>query len=130
MVACSILYALEFFTTSRYVSGLISSFWIPGLQDPRRKTSPSIPDQNHSSFVDGKRIGYEHHKTQVFGGVSIWVLNQKYVFLPKPTPQIIHLFIGVFHYKSSILGGFPPIFGNTHIIKLFVVDRFCTFDEG
>ena len=29
------------------------------------------------------------------------------------TPQIIH-FKRVFPYKPSILGGFPPIFGNIH----------------
>ena len=34
-------------------------------------------------------------------------------------PQIIH-FNRVFHFKPSILGGFPtPIFGNTHVVKLF-----------
>ena len=33
------------------------------------------------------------------------------------TPQIIHLFIGfgTMKFSPSILGGFPPIFGNTHM---------------
>ncbi len=42
---------------------------------------------------------------------TLWIYGcfQKYGY-----PQIIHL-NRVFHYKPSILGGFPTIFGNTHI---------------
>ena len=42
-------------------------------------------------------------------------------------PQIIN-FNRVFHYKPSILGGFPPIFGNIHICYLTVT--YCQFVSG
>ena len=50
-----------------------------------------------------------------FVWLCIWVSTQEYCrgFYP---PQIIH-FNRVFHYKPSILGGSPPIFGNTHILQ-------------
>ena len=40
------------------------------------------------------------------------------------SPQIIH-FNRVFHYKPSILGSFPPIFGNIHIAHLSYVCLGC-----
>ena len=43
---------------------------------------------------------------------NTWVFPKMVVLYP----QIIH-FHRVCHYKPSILGGFPPIFGNTHILK-------------
>ncbi len=45
-----------------------------------------------------------------------WVLNQKY----GKTTQIINfnrVFMGFPLFSPSILGGFPPIFGNTHVIQ-------------
>ena len=52
-----------------------------------------------------------------FEGINpCWISCNIWMF-PKNSgcsPQIIH-FDRVFHYKPSILGGFPPIFGNTHI---------------
>ncbi len=42
---------------------------------------------------------------------NIWMLNQKQWCFP-PNHPFVHR---VFHYKPSILGGFPTIFGNTYI---------------
>ena len=51
--------------------------------------------------------------TQIIWGLcQIWMFPKIGVFSP-PNHTILNR---VFHYKPSILGGFPPIFGNTQIV--------------
>ena len=47
---------------------------------------------------------------EVDGNNSVFGCFRK-IMVPPNHPWINR----VFHYKPSILGGFPPIFGNTHI---------------
>ena len=56
------------------------------------------------------QTGWFNHQL-AFG--SIWVFPKIRFFTPNHP-----MFNRVFHYKSSILEGIPPIFGNTHILLL------------
>ena len=60
-------------------------------------------------------VYYSHHLAVLYNPLY-GCLNQK-LGGGWETPQIIHLFVGfgTIFFSPSILGGFPTIFGNSHI---------------
>ena len=77
-----------------------------------KRSLPSLKTNNKFGFLfSGGKLAVS------FGDfLCFWVSGQYGCFQKQWYPQIIN-FNRVFHYKPSILAGFPPIFGNIHIAE-------------